>query len=299
MSESIANHEPVEETVATITSTVVTHPVAPAEETLAGDGQTATTTIVEKSDAGCPTATHAESNLSTVNESQQTQDENESETKDKVVPVITAGMMAYRIAHATLPIYRKRHFFFKDGHTPLESLHTFYNKLLKNRTMEKTELHELIAYASVSGKGLLFWSKEVDTVPTGIITCSNFTEILADEKHPDRFHVSCKDNSTYVFETKEIERDEWIKAILLSRGEAEAEYAHITTSAAYLATLKALNDGVAYSKVSAEAPTDVSSDEGATGTAMETESKIGQTKPKRSSAFFSAFKDKGQQDNAV
>lgn len=302
MADLTVNHEAASTTDAkdaTISSTVETHSVSLAKEISATVEESQTEVTVLQEGVVEPLAVaDVDSAPITATVNEEVQQEHESVEKEPLTTLVTAGTLAYRLVHATLPIYRKRHFFFRTEPTPLEDLHTFYTKVSKNKAVEKTELHELIAYASVSGKGLLFWSKNAGASPSGIIACSSITEVISDEKHSDRFHVSCKEKSMYIFETKDVDRSAWMEAILMSRGEAD----HVTemkTSTAYLDTLKSLNDGTAYGKNSAEVATDISSDEEVTPAIPGSETKPEQPKAKRSSAFFSAFKDKMQQDNTA
>lgn len=161
--------------------------------------------------------------------------------------VTSAGFLSYKKASSTFPIYHRRFFFFSDTPIPLARLHAFYDKYKKQT--EKTELHHLIALAASSGRGLFFFSKTPESVPSGILECARMIEISADESMADKFHISYNAKQFFSFETGTASREAWISAIAQNKVNSDNEIENLKSSANYQAILLALEAGTAFNQV--------------------------------------------------
>lgn len=213
-----------------------------------------------------------------------------------------SGFLSYRKASATFPIYHKRFFFFSDEAMPLDRLHAFYDKYHKTNKVDKQELNQLVAHAATSGKGLLFFSKMPDTVPSGILECSRMTEIRPDDVMQDKFLISYGGKQAFSFETGSADREAWIAGIRAKCTETDREVQQIRTSALYASRLKALEEGTAFRKIAVpEGANDVLSED---DTACKTSSILQETPDKqkssrRTSTFLSSLRDKLPHDNVT
>ncbi|CCG81543.1 putative Conserved lysine-rich protein [Taphrina deformans PYCC 5710] len=233
-----------------------------------------------------------------------------------------SGLLAYRKASATFPIYHKRYFYFSSEAIPLENLYAFYEKSKKLK-VDKDELDQLVARkrpparngmklteldAATSGVGLLFYSKAPDAAPSGILECSRMTEIKADEHMSDRFSISYGAKQTFYFETGLSNRAAWVAGISKKKFETTAEIETIRTSAIYIANLKVLEDGTAFHKIQPiEVTNEIFSDEDENEVAVQNpaaesaessaeDKNSERPKGRRASSFLKSLKDKAHQE---
>lgn len=136
-------------------------------------------------------------------------------------------------------------------------------------------------------------------------------EIKADEHMSDRFSISYGAKQTYYFETGLSNRAAWVSGITKKKFETAATVESIRASAAYIASLKALEDGSAFHKVHAiEGAHEVFSDEDDNDATTQvpavecpessTEDKSSERpKGRRASSFLKTLKEKTHHDKAT
>ncbi|KAI9850942.1 MAG: hypothetical protein M1824_003010 [Vezdaea acicularis] len=130
--------------------------------------------------------------------------------------------------------YKKRHFWFSDEPADTHN----WGSYLRG---EKPEVaHPHLAWASQTGKGLLFYSKtaEVKTVPQGIINLSDVTDLAKNLATEFSFKLNGKKHE---FDAKTVaERDSWYAVIETKIAEAKATAEHVTSSEGYKKKLETL-----------------------------------------------------------
>lgn len=148
--------------------------------------------------------------------------------------------------------------------------------------------------AATTGKGLFFFSKSRDAVPTGIIECARITSIEVDEVVSGKFHIHYSSKQGFAFETNCAEA--WVTGIKQKESEHKAELEGIKASEAYAANLKALEDGSAFATVTdrVDANEILSDDEPdvAIHPTIDQRQASGEKQKNRGSMLFAAFKDR-------
>lgn len=211
------------------------------------------------------------------------------------------GFLSYRKSAAKLPIYHRRFFFFSDAPIPLTRLQALYEK--NKSKADKDELNQLIAQAAASGKGLLFYSKTPDSVPSGVIECARMLEISADESMSDKFHISYNAKQTFTFETGTASREAWISNIAKHKETSDAEIDTIRSSANYQAILRSLEAGEAFNPVEVpEGANEVLSDDenaGASASPNKQDKVIERPAASKRASFLRVFNAKPPHEKAV
>lgn len=171
--------------------------------------------------------------------------------------------------------------------------------------MDKAELDSLVARksklrsfltvdAATSGKGLLFFSKTRDTVPSGIIECVRLTSVESDAGTADRFSIAYSSKQGFNFEAPAALRDGWVLGTKQKQAAAQADIEAVRASAVYQANLQAVQDGTAFVEtVIPEGAMDVLSDDETPPAAEPMAQAPAQEKPKnRGSSLFAAIRDR-------
>ncbi|KAI1759555.1 Pleckstrin homology domain-containing protein [Hypoxylon sp. FL1150] len=200
--EPVAETKPVEETPAE---------AAPTTESAAAEAP------AETAEAAAETAAPAE------------------EAKKEEVKPVEAGTLEHKGAPANFPknlIYSKQHFWFGTDATPKDKLATY----LKNE--KTTEVaHHVAAWATETGKGLLFYGKESDkTTPTGAIQLAEASEPTTEGA--TKFSFTAKGHKHTFKAPTAADRDNWVEQLKLKIAEAKELATTITESEAYKQTLE-------------------------------------------------------------
>ncbi|KAJ4311360.1 hypothetical protein N0V84_010488 [Fusarium piperis] len=111
--------------------------------------------------------------------------------------------------------------------------------------------HSNIAWASETGKGLLFVGDK--TTPSSVISLADATEPETDGSH--KFHLTSKGNKHTFKAANAAERDNWVSQLKLKIAEAKELVATVTESETYKATVESFKPVVAKKEEkAAEAP---------------------------------------------
>ncbi|KAI1091674.1 Pleckstrin homology domain-containing protein [Rostrohypoxylon terebratum] len=158
----------------------------------------------------------------------------EDAKKEEVKP-IEAGTLEHKGAPANFPknlIYSKLHFWFGTESVPKEKLVTY----LKNE--KTTEVaHHVAAWATETGKGLLFYGKESDkTTPTGAIQLAEASEPTTEGA--SKFSFTAKGHKHTFKAPTAAERDNWVEQLKLKIAEAKEIAATIAESETYKQTIE-------------------------------------------------------------
>lgn len=221
----------------------------------------------------------------------------EEDTSSGALVPFEAGFMSYKKASATFPIYHRRHFFFSDSPIPLRRLQPFYEK--HKDKVDKDELNQLMAQAIFSGKGLLYYSKTLDSTISGIIDCARIVDISADESAADRFHIAYNSKQIFSFETGPATREAWLTSVENHKVASDAEIESIRSHEDYRKILIRLENRTCFGMQDDKEPTNdvFSDDDNAGAVAGATPEKPNEklASSKRTS-FLRIFKDKVPQD---
>ncbi|PFH56160.1 hypothetical protein XA68_16966 [Ophiocordyceps unilateralis] len=151
--------------------------------------------------------------------------------KDEAKPV-DEGYLAHKAQGASFPknlIPTKEFFFF--GSDAVEPKHlTQYQKSEKSTDVA----HDNIAWASHTGKGLLFIGDK--KAPHGVINLANASQPEVDGSH--KFHLTSKGNKHSFKANSTPERDSWIAQLKLKIAEAKELASNVTDSETYKKTLE-------------------------------------------------------------
>ncbi|KAL2803058.1 Pleckstrin homology domain-containing protein [Aspergillus granulosus] len=130
--------------------------------------------------------------------------------------------------------FSKRFFYFHDEAIEAKQLSVY-------RANEKPAVaNAVVAWASQTGKGLLFFTKRAEdkATPAGIISLADVTDITKDGANELHFKLS---GHKHAFQASSAaERDSWIAALEAKSTEAKAEKETITSSESYKAELEKL-----------------------------------------------------------
>ncbi|KAI1774686.1 Pleckstrin homology domain-containing protein [Hypoxylon cercidicola] len=157
------------------------------------------------------------------------------EAKKEEVKPVEAGTLEHKGAPANFPknlIYSKQHFWFGTESIPKDKLVTY----LKNE--KTTEIaHHVAAWATETGKGLLFYGKESDKgTPSGAIQLAEASEPAVEGT--TKFSFTAKGHK-HTFKAPTVaDRDNWVEQLKLKIGEAKELATTITESEAYKQTLE-------------------------------------------------------------
>ncbi|KAF4591984.1 Pleckstrin domain-like protein [Ophiocordyceps camponoti-floridani] len=155
-----------------------------------------------------------------------------TEAKKEEAKPVEEGYLAHKAQGASFPknlIPSKEFFFFgSDAVEPKHLAH--YQKSEKS----SDDAHDNIAWASHTGKGLLFLGDK--KAPHGVINLANATEPEVDGSH--KFHFTSKGNKHSFKANSTPERDSWIAQLKLKIAEAKELASNVTESETYKKTLE-------------------------------------------------------------
>ncbi|KAL1857345.1 hypothetical protein Plec18170_003467 [Paecilomyces lecythidis] len=217
--------KPVEETPAAAPATE-TPAEAPATETPAAEAPK--DTPAESTEAAPATEGAAEETAK--------EEPAKEEAKKEVTPA-TDGVLGYKAPGLVKSLrFVKRYFYFNDEPVEVKSLSQYLQA-------EKASVsHPLAAWASQSGKGLLFFAKRAEdkATPAGILSLADVT---VSKEGSSEFIIKANGQKHTFQASSADERDSWIAAIEAKATEAKAEKETITASEGYKAELEKLNKG--------------------------------------------------------
>ncbi|KAI0910389.1 Pleckstrin homology domain-containing protein [Ustulina deusta] len=174
-----------------------------------------------------------------------TAEETPAAEEAKEVKPIEAGTLEHKGAPANFPknlLYAKNHFWFGADALEKEKLSTY----LKNEKASDIG-HHVVAWATETGKGLLFYGKESDkSTPTGVIQLSEASEPAVEGSN--KFYFTAKGHKHTFKAPSSAERDNWVEQIKVKIAEAKELATVVTESEAYKQTLEALKPAPAAKK---------------------------------------------------
>ncbi|KAI0197677.1 hypothetical protein F4808DRAFT_438390 [Astrocystis sublimbata] len=174
---------------------------------------------------------------------EEAKEEAKEEPKEEVKP-IEAGTLEHKGAPANFPknlLYAKNHFWFGTDAVEKEKLSAY----LKN---EKTTdvAHHVVSWAAETGKGLLFFAKEADKNPAGVIQLSEASEPAVDGSN--KFHFTAKGHKHTFKAPTAADRDNWVEQLKLKIAEAKELATTVAESETYKQTLESLKPAPAAKK---------------------------------------------------
>jgi hypothetical protein len=233
----------------------VQKPVAVPETTPIATETAAETKPVETTPAAETPATEAkavetpaettETAAATEDKPAEAADKPVEEAKKEEVKPIEAGALEHKGTPASFPknvFYSKNHFWFGSDSLSTEKLSTY----LKHE--KATDIaHHVTSWASETGKGLLFFSKESDkSTPTGAIQLSEASEPTVDGTH--KFSFTSKGHKHIFKAPTAADRDNWVAQLKLKIAEAKELAPTVTESETYKKTLEGLKPTPAVKK---------------------------------------------------
>ncbi|KKK27230.1 hypothetical protein ARAM_006959 [Aspergillus rambellii] len=203
----------------------------PVEETPAAEAPAAETPAAE----AVPQETPAETTDAAPAAAEESKaDAPAEEAKEEVVPA-SEGVLGYKAPGLVKGLrFSKRFFYFSDDAVESKQLSAY-------RASEKPAVaNPVVAWASQTGKGLLFLAKRAEdkATPAGIISLAEISDIAKEGSNEFHFKLS---GHKYTFQASSAaERDSWIAALEAKSAEAKAEKETITSSEGYKAELEKL-----------------------------------------------------------
>ncbi|KAK2760809.1 hypothetical protein FQN54_002047 [Arachnomyces sp. PD_36] len=160
--------------------------------------------------------------------------EEETEAKEEAKPTpATDGVLGYKAPGLVKGLrFSKRYFWFSDEAVESKNLTTYFAN-------EKHSVsHPTGAWASQTGKGLLFFTKRAEdkATPTGIINLADVSDIAKDGG--SEFHFKFNGHKHAFQANTAAERDSWVAALENKSTEAKAEKESILESEGYKAELE-------------------------------------------------------------
>lgn len=147
--------------------------------------------------------------------------------------------------------WHNKYLFFGDKELPLENLVTLYKKHAKKTIGPQSkdvnlDLHKTIAYATQTGKGLLYYTSSKDAVdrPQGAILLSTVTSVAA-SKSSLQFKITTKSRSWDFSQENKEDVARWVSTINKKVEEAKS-LPSLEESEEYKAVLGQLTDGSAF-----------------------------------------------------
>ncbi|EEH41528.1 hypothetical protein PAAG_03092 [Paracoccidioides lutzii Pb01] len=158
----------------------------------------------------------------------------EEPAKEEVKPA-TDGVLGHKSPGLVKGFrFSKRFFWFSDDAVEVRQLTTYFQN-------EKLSIaHPTAAWASQTGKGLLFYAKRAEdkATPTGIVNLADISDIVKESGHEFQFKVA---GHKHVFQAgSDDERASWIAALEAKAAEAKREKETVTSSEGYKAELEKL-----------------------------------------------------------
>ncbi|KAE8354085.1 Pleckstrin homology domain-containing protein [Aspergillus coremiiformis] len=177
------------------------------------------------------------------------------EAKEEVTPA-SEGLLGHKAPGLVKGLrFSKRFFYFSDDAVEGKQLSAFHQN-------EKPAVaNPIAAWASQTGKGLLFFTKRAEdkNTPTGIFNLADVTDVTKEGSSEFLFKVN---GHKHTFQAASAaERDSWVVAIEAKIAEAKVEKETVTSSEGYKAELEKLNKpAVAEPKKAAEKPAEPKED---------------------------------------
>jgi hypothetical protein len=171
------------------------------------------------------------------------------ETKEEAKEVVPAseGTLGYKAPGLVKGLrFSKRFFYFSDEAVEVKQLSAY-------RSNEKPAVaNPIVAWASQTGKGLLFFTKrpEDKAIPAGIISLADISDVTKEGSNEFLFKLNGHKHTFQASSTAE--RDSWIAALEAKSTEAKAEKDTITSSEGYKAELEKLSKPAAVAAKPAE-----------------------------------------------
>jgi hypothetical protein len=172
---------------------------------------------------------------------------NEEEKKEEEAKPVEEGHLNHKAQGLSFPknlIPTKEFFFFGTDAVEPKTLSHY----LKSEKSAETA-HSNIAWASETGKGLLFVGDKKN--PSSVISLADATEPEIDGSN--KFHLTSKGNKHTFKASNTAERDNWVAQLKLKIAEAKELATTVTESETYKATLESFKPAKKEEKV-AEAP---------------------------------------------
>ncbi|EAW10672.1 uncharacterized protein ACLA_051440 [Aspergillus clavatus NRRL 1] len=190
-------------------------------------------TPVESTEAA-PAVTEATTEAAT----EQPKEEAKEETKEEIAPA-TEGVLGHK-GHGLVKGLRfsKRFFYFSDEAVEAKQLSVF------QQNEKPAVAHPIVAWATQTGKGLLFLTKRAEdkATPAGIFNLAEVSDITKEGSNEFHFKVN---GQKHTFQAANAaERDSWIVALEAKAAEAKVEKDVITASEGYKAELEKLTKPV-------------------------------------------------------
>ncbi|KAL2853753.1 Pleckstrin homology domain-containing protein [Aspergillus pseudoustus] len=222
--------KPVEETPVVAPAAAIETPAAPAAEAAATE-----TPAAEAPAAEAPKEAAAETPAAATEE---TKADTPAEEAKEVTPA-SEGTLGYKAPGLVKSLrFAKRFFYFNDEAIEAKQLSVY-------RANEKPAVaNPIVAWASQTGKGLLFFTKRAEdkATPAGIISLADISDITKEGSNEFQFKLSGHKHTFQASNTAE--RDSWIAALEAKSTEAKAEKETITSSESYKAELEKLTKPV-------------------------------------------------------
>ncbi|KAB8079137.1 Pleckstrin homology domain-containing protein [Aspergillus leporis] len=223
--------KPVEETP------IAAPAVAPVTEAPAAE-----TTATETPAVEAPNETAAENAEAAPAAAEDKKDEAATEQPKedaKEVTPASEGVLGHKAPGLVKGLrFSKRFFYFSDDAVEARQLSAFHQN-------EKPAVaHPIAAWASQTGKGLLFFTKRAEdkNTPTGIFNLADVTDVTKEGSSEFLFKVN---GHKHTFQAASAtERDSWVVAIEAKAAEAKAEKETITSGEGYKAELEKLTKPV-------------------------------------------------------
>ncbi|RDW94113.1 uncharacterized protein DSM5745_01435 [Aspergillus mulundensis] len=222
--------KPVEETP-------VVAPVAPVTETPVVPAEAATATETPAVEAPKETAAEASEPAAEAAPAaaEESKAEAPAEEAKEVIPA-SEGILGYKAPGLVKSLrFAKRFFYFSDEAVEAKQLSVF-------RSNEKPAVaNPIVAWASQTGKGLLFFTKRAEdkATPAGIISLADISDVT--KEGSDEFLFKLNGHKHTFQASNTAERDSWIAALEAKSTEAKAEKDTITSSEGYKAELEKLS----------------------------------------------------------
>ncbi|KAL4977501.1 Pleckstrin homology domain-containing protein [Aspergillus desertorum] len=223
--------KPVEETP-------VAAPAAPATETPVAVTEAPAATEAPATEAPKETTaegTEAAADAAPAAATEEAKADAPAEEAKEVVPA-SEGTLGYKAPGLVKSLrFSKRFFYFSDEAVEAKQLSAY-------RSNEKPAVaNPIVAWASQTGKGLLFFTKRAEdkATPAGIISLADISDVTKEGSNEFLFKLNGHKHTFQASSTAE--RDSWIAALESKSTEAKAEKDTITSSEGYKAELEKLS----------------------------------------------------------
>lgn len=220
--------KPVEETPAAVPA---------AESVVAAEPVAATEAAPEAPAAAAETAEPAAPTETTEAAAAAAAEAPKEEAKEEEVTPASEGTLGYKGPGLVKSFrFTKRFFYFSDDAVDAKNLLQYLGS-----EKSSTEAKRTAAWATQTGKGLLFLTKRAEdkATPAGIFNLSEVSDINKEGANEFSFKTH---GHKHVFQASSAtERNSWVAALTAKSTEAEAEKETITTSESYKAELEKLS----------------------------------------------------------